>query len=72
MAITVAWLEAVRRVQSQAIRRHAEVDHAARPRREERTLTDAIEAALVSAGAAADAVSAPKPVAETRALDLSV
>lgn len=49
-ALTVAWLDAVRRVQSDAVRRFRDQVPQVEPAADERMLTDVIESALVNGG----------------------
>jgi hypothetical protein len=51
-ALTAAWLDAVRRVQSDRVQRLEEIDPNAKPSRAERSLTDVIASGLESGGAA--------------------
>lgn len=51
-ALTAAWLDAVRRVQSDRVQHLEEVMPQSAPTRDERTLTDVIAAGLESGGAA--------------------
>jgi hypothetical protein len=51
-ALTAAWLDAVRRVQSDRVQRLEEIMPDAKPSRAERTLTDVIASGLQSGGAA--------------------
>lgn len=62
-ALTAAWLDAVRRVQSDRVQRLEEVMPDAKPAHDERGLTDAIERGLKSGGAA------PIAAAETEKSD---
>lgn len=50
-ALTAAWLDAVRRVQSQQLQELAQIAPQTQPSYDERTLTDVIEGALKSGGA---------------------
>jgi hypothetical protein len=56
-ALTAAWLDAVRRVQSDRVQRLEEIMPDAKPAHDERGLTDAIERGLKSGGAAPVAVA---------------
>ena len=58
-ALTAAWLDAVRRVQSDRVQRLEEIMPEARPAHDERALTDAIERGLKSGGAAPIAAAEP-------------
>jgi hypothetical protein len=77
-ALTAAWLDAVRRVQSDRVQRLAEIMPDAKPRHDERGLTDAIERGLKSGGAAPLAVAesekrdGPDSGLTTRLLDVLV
>jgi hypothetical protein len=51
-ALTGAWLDAVRRAQSEMVQRLAQIAPQSRPSRAERTLSDVIESAVQSGGAA--------------------
>jgi hypothetical protein len=51
-ALTVAWLDAVRRVQSERVQHLEEVMPQSQPARGERTLTDVIASGIESGGAA--------------------
>lgn len=60
-ALTGAWLDAVRRAQSEMVQRLAQIAPQSRPSRAERTMTDVIESALRSGGAAPPRQSAAEP-----------
>jgi uncharacterized protein (DUF2267 family) len=53
-ALTVAWLDAVRRAQSADLQRYLQQTPQAAPARDERTLTDVIERVIESGGASPD------------------
>jgi hypothetical protein len=77
-ALTAAWLDAVRRVQSDSVQRLEEIMPDAKPSHDERGLTDAIERGLKSGGAAPLAVAesersdGPETGLTTRLLDVLV
>jgi|KBSSwiStaDraftv2_1062776.scaffolds.fasta_scaffold4943325_1 hypothetical protein len=77
-ALTAAWLDAVRRVQSDRVQRLEEIMPDAKPAHDERGLTDAIERGLKSGGAAPLAVAqsekrdGPDTGLTTRLLDVLV
>lgn len=62
--LTVAWLDAVRRAQSDMVQRYARQAPTSQPSYQERTLTDVIERAVKAGGAA--------PPAESRTIDDAV
>lgn len=64
MALTTAWLDAVRRIQSEQIQRYLQQSPQAAPSRDERTLTDVIERVLKSGGAGPEQAPGPAPEAE--------
>jgi len=51
-ALTAAWLDAVRRVQSDRVQHLEEIMPQSQPTRDERTLTDVIASGIESGGAA--------------------
>ena len=75
-ALTAAWLDAVRRVQSDRVQRLEEIMPDSKPAHDERGLTDAIERGLKSGGAAPIAESekrdGPDTGLTTRLLDVLV
>ena len=71
-ALTAAWLDAVRRTQSEYVQRLEEVMPQSKPSRAERSLTDVIASALESGGAQPSAEREPGPAAPARLLDVLV
>ena len=62
IALTTAWLDAVRRVQSEDLQRYLQQSPQAAPARDERTLTDVIERVIKDGGASPS--QAPGSVAQ--------
>jgi hypothetical protein len=71
-ALTAAWLDAVRRTQSEYVQRLEEVMPQSKPSRAERTLTDVIASGLESGGAEPLSEHEPGPAAPERLLDVRV
>jgi hypothetical protein len=71
-ALTAAWLDAVRRVQSDSVQRLEAIMPEAKPSRAERTLTDVIASGLQSGGAEPSSEHEPGPAAPKRLVDISV
>lgn len=69
-ALTAAWLDAVRRVQSDRVQRLEEIMPDAKPSRAERGLTDVIASGLASGGAKPSSQHEPGPAAPTRLVDI--
>jgi hypothetical protein len=64
MALTTAWLDAVRRIQSEQIQRYLQQSPQAAPSRDERTLTDVIERVLKSGGAGPEQAPGAEPMSK--------
>jgi hypothetical protein len=69
-ALTAAWLDAVRRVQSDRVQRLEEIMPQSKPARDERTLTDVIASGLQGGGAEPSAEHEPGPAAPKRLVDI--
>jgi len=59
-ALTVAWLDAVRRAQSADLQHYLQQAPQTAPSRDERTLTDVIQRAIENGGASPDQAPAPQ------------
>ena len=68
--LTVAWLDAFRRMQSEAVQRFARQNPHPEPLRAERTLTDVIAGAIASGGAGPQQVGGEDPSKPARLLDI--
>lgn len=67
--LTVAWLDAFRRMQSEATQRFARQVPQSQPSRDERALTDVIASAIAAGGAGPQQVGGGDPAKATRLLD---
>lgn len=71
-ALTAAWLDAVRRTQSESVQRYAELVPDSVPSRADRSLTDVIASGLQSGGSEPASEREPGPAAPKRLVDVSV
>lgn len=71
-ALSIAWLDAIRRSQSDATQRLQEIAPQTRPSRNERTLTDVIESGLKHGGSAPLQADDAQPTGQGRNLDILV
>lgn len=70
--LSVAWLDALRRAQSDTVQRLQQIAPQTKPSHHERTLTDIIESGLKHGGAAPVPTQAVEPADEGKKLDILV